>query len=505
MSQKGVSFELKTVNHTLSRREYSDFLLMSLKLQAVEMYEKITKNISQSIKNSKYCNGFNILIFPIMCTLCLLTVFNGVKNYLRFDVVSQTRVLEEVPLLFPTVTICSLNSFETEQAANLAKNIIENEFNQDLSDNENLTSADYLTLIEIANAISLSHVNNPDYGDDRRKELGFPLSDILFKCIYNKNKCDIDDFEWYFDFHFGNCFKFNSGYNRTHDTVPLKYSTIPGEKNGLFMSFFLPNSKNRYSASNSNGLRIFVHDASVSPSSSEGINVKSATMTNIAIKRTIINKAPQPYSDCIDIKTSYNSILYNHIINSNKDYRQTDCFDLCLQKNIIESCKCYYLEYPKINNSAPCLNTSQLLCASHQYTIFIEANVKKDCSKFCPLECNSVSNDLFLSSSDFPTENLYQILKKDKNFKEKYFNKSEITYSMLKEKGFAVNIFYPHLKYTVITELEKITIIDLLAGIGGTLGLFLGLSIRHLIKIVEKLVQITIAIYKKSCNQISNA
>ena len=243
-----------------------------------------------------------------------------------------------------------------------------------------------------------------------------------------------------------------------------------------------------------------MHDASISPSSSEGINVKSGTLTNIGIKRTVIHKSPSPYSDCVDLKSSFDSDLYRHIVKSKKVYRQTDCFDLCLQNNIIESCKCYYLEYPKINTSQPCLNTSQLLCASYHYTNFIEANVKKNCSKYCPLECHSVANDLFLSTSDFPTENLYDILKKDQSFTHKYFNRSDLSFGMLKDKGYAVNIFYPNLKYTVITELEKITIIDLLAGIGGTLGLFLGLSLRHLIKIVERSVHMLVSIYKRSFN-----
>ena len=238
MIQRSASFELKNITErSLRKREYSEVLVRSLELQATIMYEKFSKNIFESVKKSRHFNTFNLLIFPVMCGLCLLTVFNGVKNYLRFDVVSQTRVLEEVPLLFPTVTICTLPPFATEKAATLARHIIETEFNIDMSDEEGLSSADHLTLIEIAHAITLSHVNNPEYGDGNRKSLGFSLGDILYKCIYNKNKCDEDDFEWYFDFHFGNCFKFNSGYNRSGHEIPLKYSTIPGENFNAVFAF----------------------------------------------------------------------------------------------------------------------------------------------------------------------------------------------------------------------------------------------------------------------------
>ena len=183
----------------------------------------------------------------------------------------------------------------------------------------------------------------------------------------------------YYDFHYGNCFKFNSGFNNSGHRIPLKYSNIPGENNGLFLSFVLQRSQNRYSSALSVGLRIFVHNASFIPSSSEGINLRSATLTNIVIKRTIINKAPSPYSECIDLK-SFDSILYQSIIKEKKAYRQSDCFDLCFQKNVIENCGCYYLQYPKLMDPAPCLTTDELLCASNQRIRFIETNLNKQCN-----------------------------------------------------------------------------------------------------------------------------
>jgi hypothetical protein len=182
----------------------------------------------------------------------------------------------------------------------------------------------------------------------------------------------------YYDFHYGNCFKFNSGFNSNGHTIPFKFSNIPGEKNGLFLSFVLQKSQNRYSSAPSTGLRIFVHNASFVPSSSEGINLRLAALTNIAIKKSVINKAPSPYSECINLK-KFDSILYRSIIKSKRVYRQSDCFDLCFQKNVIENCGCYYLQYPKLMDSKPCLTPDQLLCASEQRIGFIDTNINKQC------------------------------------------------------------------------------------------------------------------------------
>lgn len=112
-----------------------------------------------------------------------------------------------------------------------------------------------------------------------------------------------------------------------------------------------------------------------------------------------------------------------------------------------------------------------------------------------------MANDLFLSNSDFPTRTLYNVLKKDKNFTKNYFNNESsehISFETFKRRAIALNIYYPQLKYNVISELAKITIPDLLSGIGGTFGLFLGLSLRRLIKILEKLVLKLINFYKRS-------
>ena len=58
---------------------------------------------------------------------------------------------------------------------------------------------------------------------------------------------------------------------------------------------------------------------------------------------------------------------------------------MCLQMNIIENCECYYLNYPKLFDAQPCLNTTQLLCAFEQYIKFIDENIKKKCESKCPL------------------------------------------------------------------------------------------------------------------------
>jgi len=251
----------------------------------------------------------------------------------------------------------------------------------------------------------------------------------------------------------------------------------------------LPDIANQFSVADSIGLRIFVHNSSFRPASSESIILKPGSLTNIAVKRTIINKEPYPYSECINLEPYRNPSLFNFIVDSTKTYRQSDCFDLSLQMDIYENCKCYYLQYPKVPNTnvKPCLKTTELMCASNEYKNFIEKGIETY-SKMCPLECNDILFDMTLSSADYPTQTWYEIHKNEKNFWDNNFMNENLSFESVKKKSIAVKIFYPHLKFTSIIEMRKISFLDLLSGIGGTLSLFCGLSILHLIKMVEKVV-----------------
>ena len=123
----------------------------------------------------------------------------------------------------------------------------------------------------------------------------------------------------------------------------------------------------------------------------------------------------------------------------------------------------------------------------------MELSIKKKCSLECPLECESVTYDFSIYNSEFPTELLYNLFISDKEFVKKYFkNESDISYEKFKDRAIALNVYYPQFSYTVITELRKIPIIDLFSNIGGTLGLFLGISFLSFIEIVELIIEILI-------------
>jgi hypothetical protein len=213
-------------------------------------------------------------------------------------------------------------------------------------------------------------------------------------------------------------------------------------------------------------------------------------LTNLVIKRVFNHKLGHPYSNCLEdvsLIDSYDSDLYRFILNNTKyAYRQKDCFNYCFGR-----------EYYKFNNITNKIdhvfNAIQDLndLKSEEFYKMIDAIINNICnnlfSRFkidkiyfnnfyvkgipqCPLECDSVTYELSLSSMKFSDGN------------------ENIT-------GF--NAYYADSTYTTITELAKQEFLDLISNIGGNLGLFIGISFLSFAEIFELLFEIVFILFQK--------
>ena len=86
---------------------------------------------------------------------------------------------------------------------------------------------------------------------------------------------------------------------------------------------------------------------------------------------------------------------------------------------------------------------------------------------------------------------------KDPNVLSRFENSTKVDYETLKENILTIYINYDALKSTVIEEAKQMEFVDFIAGIGGTLGLFLGVSVLSLFEVVEVLLEILLSIKSK--------
>jgi hypothetical protein len=276
--------------------------------------------------------------------------------------------------------------------------------------------------------------------------------------------------------------------------IPLKQATLQGsaQYHGYYIIFYPLINQNRFMTSWQNGMIVFVHNSSyLKPSPSEGVYVDLGKVTSIAVRRKFTEKFPSPYSECLDL-TSYSSRLYDYLVKTlNQAYRQKDCFELCIQERIIEQCGCYSLEYPNLSLQVrPCLNLSSYYCIDTQANAF---DAVKCQTRECPLECDSVTYDLSLSCLTNPSlKEFYSFRLEDKENFEKMLENSSytnvtFTYDLFKSMWLSVWVYYPSLEYTRIVETPKVTLLDLLTQIGGSLGLFVSFSVFTLFELIEAL------------------
>ena len=74
--------------------------------------------------------------------------------------------------------------------------------------------------------------------------------------------------------------------------------------------------------------------------------------------------------------------------------------------------------------------------------------------------------------------------------KSKFSSTDQITYATLKRNIAQVMVYYEDLGYQQYDEVEKMSLSDLVANIGGFLGLFLGMSFLSFVEILDILLQI---------------
>lgn len=120
-------------------------------------------------------------------------------------------------------------------------------------------------------------------------------------------------------------------------------------------------------------------------------------------------------------------------------------------------------------------------------------DVPEICGHECPLECDSVTYNLYTSQADYPSRVYANSLMNNSLIQSKFAdNPSELTYENLKRTMVQLSIFYGNLGYQKFEELPNMTLADLVSNVGGTLGLFLGMSFLSFVEIIDILLQIAI-------------
>jgi hypothetical protein len=276
-----------------------------------------------------------------------------------------------------------------------------------------------------------------------------------------------------FDDHFellntsiGACLRFNSGRNSNSNTIPIKNSTF----GGLFDSFSI-------AIDSPDGLAVWIHNKTsppkIEPGDGDGddpITIMPGFQTNLAIEKIVDQKLEEPYNDCIRNVLTFkrNKTIVDFMLDNGQSYSQIKCINICFDLKYIENnpCNCTTARLGKVwlNCWQDEENSTLNSCTFESKKLFFNKNLKEYCSEYCPLECYSISFKISINI-----------------LKSLYFLEPNIT---------LIKVFYRNLKFTYISQKPKMLFFDVLSNVGGTLGLFVGLSFVSLFEIIEILLEL---------------
>lgn len=458
-------------------------LASDIKERFLNVAETSTLHGLSHIVNARTKLKLNLWLAFLLLSTSLLVAMStkNITEYFSWPVTTNVRFINEKEIEFPGVVICNTNPFVTEQGAKFlvefARNYTGN-FTLGLKETKGL-------LLEYNVRYTAANLVNFIYSKSAKMKFGLPYENFIINCKFAGAPCHSSNWSWFYIYWNGNCFLFTAGLTKS---VNKEY--------GLSVELFTGLDKTITFFQKSFGFQVFIFNQIKYLKTEYYIPrtaIKPGSEVNIEIKRRFIHKLPRPYSECdIDLRTatidSVDSQLYREIFLANYSYEQFNCLHRAYRRKVFTDCNCV-VELSDVGVEAKmCFTKEEQACR-----ISIEQSLQ--ISKFdgifddqCPLECNINELNMKLSTVSFPSFQYGNyLLKNNINFKE-----SKHTHDLVDVRNSVVrvNFYFKKLGHEILEEKESMTLVNLLANMGGILGVFLGMSLLTLIEGLQFMAEI---------------
>jgi len=442
---------------------------------------------------------------------CFYFLITTLIAFLQYGYNTNYDYVAERPTVFPAIDICNLNpyDFNTDitkyvsvgKVESLDSDSIQSINNDDgLSDEENpydddtdnetarffqlsrevsinvaATSSNTTNLKGkkgIAEAVIVKNLMRLEYnaskGAYNLNDFGYKMKDMLISCKFKGKACSENDFQLYHNFFYGNCYRFNGGYNSSNQQTSYQKITKAGWKYGLQLELYTGDNS---TLSISSGFRILIHnqsDIAVFPEE-DGVDIQTGLITNIAISKTMIKRLGAPYYECMGDLTdsTYDKLIAKSKTMQNmknvlgyKSYDQNVCVKLCLQKYTFDKCNCTDFTLPKYfqnQTDIACYTETQFNCTNINQETFFNSDDIDNCMNDCPDECEFNDYATSISSSKYPS-----------NWFKNFYTMNDETKSVYPDYVAAVNIYYDQLTYNLISQSPAFTAEVFFGSFGGS-------------------------------------
>jgi len=410
--------------------------------------ERISQLLSQStahgIPNMLRANSFFfksvwLIFFIISAFACLFYTAKSIQDYFEYSTVTSIKVINEKYSQFPTISICAYPGFK-------------------LSMNENIIAVSF----EQVEFLNLSQV-----------------------------------FEEFNHSFYGKCYRFNSGKNIYNEKIDLLNSTLSGFPSRLRIAFFLE----VLNEENFRELLINIHNHSSPPYEidNKGYWIRTGSFNFYQVERVFTEQLSEPYNDCLkDINLfNQNKTIINYIQKSNRTYSQMDCYHICSKFFALEESNCD-CNSTLMDFEGNCIRhfheqNKVTICVAEYLSNFRKKLHHEKCAEYCPLECDSISYSISSYLETVPANGNVTAKRKNEYGLERFD-----TYEQVNKNFAHLAVYYNQFKYKLVTQDPKTETFNFIAYIGGTLGLFLGISFLSFIEIFEILLEFVFIIFRNN-------
>ena len=190
-----------------------------------------------------------LIFFLSSFAYCVYTIITSIDEYSQYKTTLSLKKVQEVPQIFPAVTLCNINSFSENddsfidflttavkkpQCLEYFRNSKKcKETKSEKSDfcieNEKLLKPCFNATDFYIYQIKSFIANNITDDIIEKKDLGITFDDLVLSCEFNGGHCDENNFTRFWSNEYGNCFTFNSNGNEQ----TLQKAVQKGYKTGL--------------------------------------------------------------------------------------------------------------------------------------------------------------------------------------------------------------------------------------------------------------------------------
>ena len=462
-------------------------LSKKLKVETIEPIESWTLHGLPNVFRSKYIAIKIIwtIIFLAALGTSIYFLYNTINEYLKYEVTTVVRLINEEETDFPVITICNKNVLPDHN---------EEAFNYFISylDQKNISFDDFVAYKQSNQILynsDLETVNQwVSYAQPYQYYFKIPINEReklisrgnLFGVNYNGESYNSDNYVWIFNPIYGNCFQINT------DSI-LKVQPYKENVLSLTLEYFDYYKINRIKGNYYNNIREnFIYAFASGKNSNPFIEMKNGFIftgdiigADVKITKSVFNKQKKPYSNCDMVEDengnyvypdSFNRKYFNQIKSAGYEYSQSMCTSFCQIDRIGNNCTFRASSINAPNNMDNfCPNDNLDYFYENDYNFFDDLykfyfkndEIDEECRKMCPLECKIEQYDLLVT----------------RTWVKSIYN-----------PYITLTFYFDSAGYLNHEESPSISVYNLVSNIGGAIGLLLGMSLLSVFEVLEMIV-----------------